>query len=205
MRTLYSWTRDLHLYLGLAIGPLVLVFAASVLILNHPPAETASSPAASASAAVRIPEGIEKMEGMARAAAAQEILAQLGVHAEIGWVSYSAKRGVLTLPVTRPGRQGTVRVSLPERRATVEWGPWRFADAVNWFHKLPGPHLTNIRGNWLLTRVWRVLADWLVYLLLFVTASGIYLWAAVRAARRTGLVLLGLGAVSFWGVIYALL
>ena len=205
MRILYTWMRDLHLYLGLAAGPLVLVFAVSVLILNHPPAGPAPPPVLSGSGVVRIPEGIEKMEGMPRAAAGQEILAQLGVTGEIGWITYSAKQGTLTFPVTRPGRQGTVRVSLADRRATVEWTPWRFAEAVNWLHKLPGPHLNNIRGNWAGTRVWRVLADWLVYVLLFVTVSGIYLWAVVRAERRIGLVLLGLGAVSFLGVVYALL
>jgi hypothetical protein len=34
-RSFYFWTRKLHLYLGLFIGPHVLIFALSTLYLNH--------------------------------------------------------------------------------------------------------------------------------------------------------------------------
>jgi hypothetical protein len=53
-------------------------------------------------------------------------------------------------------------------------------------------------------RVWRWLADATVYLVIFITASGIYLWTVLRSERRTGIALLVAGAVSFFGVVYAL-
>jgi len=203
MRTLYLWTRDLHLYAGLFAGPLVLAFAVSVLILNHPPAAAAPRVLAAA-VPVCVPEGIEKLDLPARVAAARTILRQLGLDGEISFIGYNARRGTLTIPVTWPGREATVRVSLADQRATVETTRWRLADAVIWLHKMPGPHLVAIRGNWGLTRAWRWLADAFVYLVLFLSVSGIYLWAVLRAERRTGLVIAGLGVLSFAGVIYAL-
>jgi hypothetical protein len=142
---------------------------------------------------------------MERALAAQEILRQMGVRGEIDWIGYDAKRGVMTLPVSRPGRSGTVRLFLAEGQAAVAWSPWRLSSAVNWLHKMPGPHLARTRGNWSATRLWRGVADGVVYGVLFVTATGVYLWMVVRAERRAGLAFLGAGAASFIGLVYALL
>ena len=62
-----------------------------------------------------------------------------------------------------------------------------------------------IRGNWVYMRVWRWLADAAVYLVLFLSLSGIYLWAVLRAERRTGLALIAAGAFSVFGLVYALI
>ncbi len=35
-RQFYLWGRDLHFYFGLAISPFILIFATSVIFLNHP-------------------------------------------------------------------------------------------------------------------------------------------------------------------------
>jgi hypothetical protein len=69
---------------------------------------------------------------------------------------------------------------------------------------MPGPHNANIRMNSLYMRVWRVLADVTGYGLLFLALSGVYLWAVLRAERSIGMALLSLGAVSFFGLIYAI-
>jgi hypothetical protein len=53
-------------------------------------------------------------------------------------------------------------------------------------------------------RIWRWLADGTVYLVLFLSISGVYLWAVLRAERRIGLALIAAGAVSFFGSVYAL-
>jgi hypothetical protein len=52
-------------------------------------------------------------------------------------------------------------------------------------------------------RFWAWLADAAVYLLLFSTASGVYLWTVLRAERRTGLLFLGGGVLSFVLVVAA--
>jgi hypothetical protein len=53
-------------------------------------------------------------------------------------------------------------------------------------------------------RLWRVMADATVYFFLFVTFSGIYLWAVLRAERRVGLGLLAAGACCFFGLVYVI-
>jgi hypothetical protein len=67
---------------------------------------------------------------------------------------------------------------------------------------MPGPHNADVRGNSSGMRAWRVLADGTAYLVLFITVSGIYLWTALRAERRAGLLFLLLGAVTFFGLVY---
>ena len=72
-----------------------------------------------------------------------------------------------------------------------------------YLHKKPGPHNVALRGNWAFMRFWAWLADAAVYLLLFSTASGVYLWTVLRAERRTGLLFLGGGVLSFVLVVAA--
>jgi hypothetical protein len=53
-------------------------------------------------------------------------------------------------------------------------------------------------------RVWRVPADATVYLLMFITISGLYLWVSLRAERKIGIALLCAGACSFLGLVYVI-
>ena len=69
---------------------------------------------------------------------------------------------------------------------------------------MPGPHNADVRGNSPLMRWWRGFADATAYLTLFVTLSGLYLWMALKAERRVGLVVLLAGAITFWGLVYAI-
>ena len=73
-----------------------------------------------------------------------------------------------------------------------------------YLHKMPGQHLANLRGNWVYMRLWRWLADGAVYAVLFLTLSGLYLWAVLRAERRIGIALIAAGGVSFLVSLYAL-
>jgi len=58
--------------------------------------------------------------------------------------------------------------------------------------------------NWTYMRAWRWLADATVYLILFISVSGVYLWYVLRAERRIGVILLVAGGLLFFGVTYAL-
>ena len=53
-------------------------------------------------------------------------------------------------------------------------------------------------------RAWRTLADATVYLVLFVTLSGVYLWYVLKAERRIGLILLAAGGISFAALVHVL-
>jgi hypothetical protein len=88
--------------------------------------------------------------------------------------------------------------------AVISQRPTGLLESVAYLHKMPGPHNADLRGNWFWIRLWRWLADWTVYALLFISASGLYLWFAIKAERRMGLAVLAAGAVCFAAYVYVL-
>ncbi len=204
-RIYYLLTAGLHRYIGLFLSPFAALFAVSVILLNHPaiPLGTPSEPPAR-SEQVHSIAGVEKLEGMARVQIARQILRQAHVSGEIGPIQYSAPDGRLTIPVSRPGYEATVDVTLPDGPASIRERNTGFWDALTYLHKMPGPHLANIRGNWPVLRAWAWLADGTAWLLLFLSVSGIYLWAILRTERRIGIFLILAGALSLMGSLYAI-
>jgi hypothetical protein len=195
-RSFYFWTRKLHLYLGLFIGPHVLIFALSTLYLNHgwrPGAEGHKR-----TVAVEVTEGLDRIEQ------AKRILDQLDQLGEINMARLSPEEKRLRIVAVRPGARIEVNVDLSARTAEIEERPAGIVDAMVFLHFNPGPH--RVRGpTWIFTRIWRWLADTFVYILLFVSISGIYLWAVIKAERRAGLILIGLGCISFFALAAVLL
>jgi len=202
---LYRLMRDLHLYLGLFISPFVVVFAVSVFFLVH-----AWLPKAREAGAMRVarnlalPENLEELSGRKLIDALQPVLASIKAQGEVGWVQHRAREHRLVLPVSLPGRLTTVTIDVAKREAIIEPRTTGLADAFVMLHKSPGPHLVGIRMNWFYMRLWRWFADGTVYLVLFLSVSGLYLWYGLRAERRIGLCLLAAGIVSFSGIVYAL-
>lgn len=194
MRRFYRWTRDLHLYLGLFVSPLVVVFAVSTLILNHPGLH-AQQPAGRSGTStetfhVRAPDRPITMEK------AKEILRQVHVTGEIDYLRHATADPRLTIPVTKPGEITRVEVDLLTGTATVERRPQGLAEVLIYLHKMPGPHNAMFRGNWLYTVWWSAMADGFVYAVLFLTLSGLFLWWKIKSDRMIGWALLGTGAMS---------
>jgi len=207
MRRLYLVTRDLHLYVGLFLSPFILVFSVSVFYLVHGlaqrPAPVASDTLRSV-ANLSVPPDIARMQGRARVDALRPVLEQLGVHGEVDFVRHVASEHRLIVPVRLPDRDTVVNLDYEQRTATVTTRRQSLGDALVYLHKMPGPHNIDVRGNSPFMRAWRVLADATAYLFLFITLSGIYLWVALRAERRVGLLLILAGAGTFWGLVYAI-
>lgn len=204
-KAFYPWIRDLHLYFGLFVSPFILLFAVSVFFLNHARLPVAPPASPELFENLRIPEGIEQRQGRDGVNLAREILPQVGVSGEIGFLRILRKERRLFFPVSRPGLEATVDVDLNLRSASVSRRRTGWLESFGYLHKMPGPHNVNIRGNWILTRAWGWLADATVYLTLFISVSGVYLWYVIKAERRVGLALLAAGAVSFFGLIYAVI
>jgi hypothetical protein len=152
---------------------------------------------------VDLPPGIDKLEGMERVRQARQIIRQVGVSGEIGFVNYSRSDGTITIPVSKPGTEAIVKISSNTGIASVIHRKTGFWASLIFFHKMPGPHLANIRGNWPVVRVWAWLADGTAWLLLFLSVSGVYLWAILKSERTVGLVLIVAGLASFLGALYA--
>src|SRR5687767_9322083 len=207
MRRFYLVTRDLHLYFGLFLSPFILLFSVSVFYLVHGLAQRpAPGPpdAARTVTDVTVPPGIGVLQGRARVDALRPVLDQLGVRGEIDFVRHIASERRLIVPVRLPDRDTIVDLNYDQRTATVRSRRQSLGDALVYLHKMPGPHNLDVRGNSPLMRWWKVLADATAYLTLFITISGIYLWIALKAERRVGLVLGLAGAVTFWGLVYAI-
>ena len=202
---LYRWLRDLHLYFGLFISPFILLFAASVFYLNHGTLIPSAAPPVETYRHLTIPDGFDRLKGREAVERATPILPQVHVAGEIGYLRYAAKDRHLIFPVTRAGSEATVDVDLDARTATVKRRAMNVWESLSYLHKMPGPHNVAIRGNWIGIEAWRFLADATIYLLLFISMSGVYLWWAIKADRRIGIALLAGGAATFFGLVYAIL
>ena len=207
MRRFYLITRDLHLYFGLFISPFILLFAISVFFLVHglPRSVDPTEPEVSRTVTgVNMLPGAASLEGRARVDALRPVLDQLGVHGEVDFIRHVAREHRLVIPVRVPGRETMVTLDYDQGTATVSSRTQAFSDALVYLHKTPGPHNANVRVNSSFMRLWRALADATVYLFLFITISGIYLWVSLRAERRIGIALVLAGACSFFGLIYVI-
>jgi hypothetical protein len=201
MKSLYGWTRDLHLYAGVFLSPAVLIFAVSTLLLNHqrPPSDAdGHGPLLRAGVPVEVSGETGTLEQ------AKGILRQLNLTGEINFVRHLPRQQSLVIPVLKPGEATWVEVDLRTRTAKVERQIQGLGAALIYLHKMPGPHLVQFRGNWVYTVVWGVLADAVVWGLLFLTISGVYLWYVLKTARQTGLLLLASGGVSLALLVIAL-
>ena len=202
----YRLIRDLHLYLGLFISPFVIVFAISVFFLVHTwrPRIASETSAARVVSALPLPANFQVLSGRPLIDALKPTLEKADVRGEVGFVRHMVKEQKLIILVTVPGRETTVSISIASREATIVTRETGLADALVTLHKSPGQHGPNIRMNWFYMRAWRWMADATVYLILFISVSGIYLWYVLRAERSVGFILLFAGALSFFGMAYAL-
>ena len=202
----YRLIRDLHLYLGLFSSPFVLVFAISVFFLVHTwlpkiSSETSNTRVVSG---LPLPGDLQTLSGRPLIDALKPALEKADVHGEVGFLQHLVKEEKLIIPVTIPGRETIVTISIASREATIVTRETGLADAMATLHRSPGEHAPSIRMNWFYMKAWRWLADTTAYLILFISVSGIYLWYVLRAERRVGFVLLFAGALSFFGLAYAL-
>ena len=202
----YRLTRDLHLYLGLFISPFVLVFAISVFFLVHSwiPQLASESVQTRIVSALTLPEDLQKLSGRPLIDALKPTLKKMNVSGELGFVRRLDKEATLIIPVMIPGRLTTVSLNIASREATIVTRETGWADALMTLHKSPGQHGPDIRMNWLAMKAWRWFADATVYLTLFITVSGLYLWYMLRVERKIGLILLFAGTLSFFGIAYAI-
>ncbi len=197
-------TRDLHLYIGLFLSPFVLVFAISVFYLVHARGEREAAVLGRVISNLAIPDELARQSGRDQVNTVRPLLDRLGVRGEVSSIRHTPKDHRLVIQVVIPGRETTVDLNLQSHAAVISERNTGVPDALIHLHKMPGPHNASIRVNSLYMRIWRWLADAATYGLFFLTFSGIYLWAILRAERRVGAVLLCVGAISFFGLVYAI-
>lgn len=199
--TFQRWTRDLHLYAGLFASPFILVFSISVFFLNHAKIQPDAWSDVRTVAAVRIPDGLRDAQGRRAVDAAQAIAAAVGLDGEVGFTRFDRQTNHFVFPISTPGREASVDVDVVERTAVVSLRGRSLWEVLAYLHKMPGPHNAAIRGNWWPTVVWRWWADATVYLILFITVTGLCIWWTLRGERRLGLVIVSAGLLTLLGCI----
>src|ERR1041385_5276015 len=192
---IYRTIRDLHLYVGLFITPFVLLFSITVFFFVHAwvPGASAKDSTTRVVRDLPLPIDLQSLSGRPLIDALRPTLENANVRGEIGFVRYDVKEQKLIIPVTIPGRQTTVTLLAGVREATIVTRKTGLGDALVTLHKFPGQHLAGTGKNWFYMKAWAWLADATVYLFLFVSVSGIYLWYVLRAEREVGYVLLAGG------------
>lgn len=193
-----GWIRSLHLYVGLAASPFVVVYAVSTIALNHPTWGATSSEPRVEARQVRVPATEDGLTF------ARDVIGQLGLRGEVMFVRRDAEAGRVEFPLQRAGDRRTIAVDIATGRAEIERQAPSLIESLVFFHKMPGPHLVATRGNSTAVALWRWMADASVLAIVFLGASGLYLWTALRAERRVGLVSLGAGAAVFAALIAGL-
>src|SRR5690349_21739393 len=135
----YRITRDLHLYLGLFISPFVLVFSISVFFLVHCwlPRIFSESSTTRIVAGLPLPEDLQKLSGRPLIDALKPALEKADVRGEVGFVRHVVKEEKLIIPVTIPGRETTVTISIPSREANIVTRETGLAAALVTLHKSP--------------------------------------------------------------------
>src|SRR6266478_2988619 len=146
----YRIIRDLHLYLGLFISPFVLVFALSVFFLVHSwlPRIASETSTTRVVSALSLPGDLQMLSGRPLIDALKATLEKADVRGEVGFVQHLVKEQKLIIPVTIPGRETTVSLSIASREAIIVTRATGLADALVTLHKSPGQHGPNIRMNW---------------------------------------------------------
>src|SRR4051794_27621872 len=85
-RQIYVSIRDLHLYVGLFVSPFVLLFSTSVFVLNHAKFGEPRWTSRATVAGLHNPEDLEQLQGREAVERARELLPQLGLDGEIGFL-----------------------------------------------------------------------------------------------------------------------
>jgi len=201
MKKYYPLIRRLHLYFGLFISPFVLIFSFSMLAINHEGFLNKFVPVK------HLPEIRTKLDKIpydsSDLATARAISRKLGIDGEIDYISKEDDN--IFFPISKPGLKTTIRVSTPTDSAIITRELRGSMRAMSYLHKMPGPHGEQIRGNATFLKIWRVMADVVVYVLLFLTVSGIFLWYFLKIERNMGLFALTMGIVLFTSLLLLIL
>jgi hypothetical protein len=201
MKKYYPLIRKLHLYFGLFISPFALIFSFSLLAINHEGLLNRFTPL------TQLPVIKVKLDRVpydtSDLATAKAICKKLGIDGEVDFISKG--EGYISFPVSKPGLKTTIKVNTLTDSILITREQQGSMRAMSYLHKMPGPHNEKMRGNAMFLKIWRVLADVVVYVLLFLTVSGIFLWYFLKIERNIGLFTLTLGIVFFTGLLVLIL
>jgi hypothetical protein len=201
MKNLSPFIRTLHLYFGLFISPFILIFGISVLALNHAGFLNQVKPVK------YLPEFRTKLDNIpldtTDLVTARAIIRKLGIRGEIDYIS--KKDDQLSFPVNKPGLKNRVIVNTITDSVVITRQLEGSVRAMNYLHIMPGPHNATIRGNSLFLKIWRLMADAVVYIMFFLILSGVFLWYFLKFERNAGIYAIALGILFFTELLFLII
>lgn len=198
--------KDLHLYIGLFISPIIILFALSALVLNHNFIDWEEdwqkwmfsvNNQVDTSFEFTVPDN-----NISEIDFAKDILNQINISGEIANVFKDSNQ--VYIPVTKPGHRISIKADLISGIAYIHSEQVNLWKRLIWLHKKPGPHNAHISGNWIYTKIWRSMTDLFVICLLFTSITGITLWYYFKNERKNGLIALVIGFISIVSLIIGL-
>ena len=111
----------------------------------------------------------------------------------------------ITFPVNKPGLKTRVVINTHADSVVITRQMEGSIRAMNYLHIMPGQHNAKIRGNSLFLKIWRLIADAIVYLLLFLILSGVFLWYYLKLERGKGFYVIIFGILFFIGLLFIIL
>jgi hypothetical protein len=201
MKIFYQLIRTLHIYFGLFISPFILIFSISVLVFNHIGFLNKINPVKS------LPVIRTKLDNIpydtTDLLTAKAIIRKLDLKGEIDFIIKNDDQ--ISFPVNKPGLKTRVEVNTHTDSVVITRQIEGSMRAMNYLHIMPGQHNAKIRGNSLFLKIWRLMADAVVYFLLFLILSGIILWYSLEIERNKGFYAIILGILFFIGLIFLII
>lgn len=199
MKKYYSLLRALHLYSGLFISPLILIFSISVLVLNHTNYFDGLRPKQESVSQRTIPDFKVLNSDMATA---KSIIQQLQINGEIDWISKTDS--TFSFPVNKTSSTTRISLNLKTGLVDIHESNHGILKGTTYLHTMPGQHNASMRGNSFFMKVWRIATDVVVYIILFLSATGVILWYLLKPERSLGIYALANGIIMLVGLLILL-
>jgi hypothetical protein len=200
MNKFFPFVRILHLYFGLFLSPFILIYGISAITFNHPDWINRISPVKQLP---QIKTRLDKIPFQTTDLETALALNQLlDIKGEIDYVNKG--ENYFSYPVNKPGITTRVKINLLNDSVWIDREKQGFLRSLSYLHKMPGPHNEKIRGNSIFIKIWKALSNSIVYMLLFLSISGVYLWYFLKVERNMGLFSLALGLLCFTGLLILL-
>jgi hypothetical protein len=198
-KTIETWNRKFHFYLGLYFLFFLWLFALTGLMLNH--GQWLVSLAANRRQDTHYERVIEVAAAATDLDRARDVMQQLGL---MGEIEFPAPRpGSFAFNTSRPSDSNQVRVDLAQHRASVQHFENGYLGRFRILHTFSGSRFNQAatRRDWVMTSVWVLAMDALAAGLVVMVLGSYLRWWRLKPKRRPGLIAIGLGtALCLWFV-----
>lgn len=191
-RTLESWNRRLHYYLGLYFLFFLWLFSLTGLMLNHQNwfRDLYDRHQVSYDPAIQTPAGDTRTEQTL------DLMRQLDLRGEVDWPA-SQPVGHIDFNVARPNGAAQVRVDLNAKQAYIKEFTNSELHAFQIFHTFSGTRFNQpaSRRDWIVTSAWVFAMDALAVGLIVMVAGSYYMWWRLKKQKVLGVIALAAGCV----------